>query len=119
LNSKNNVIMSHAIEGLKPELVWKYFAEICAIPRPSKHEEKMTAYVLNKAKELGLEAKKDKYGNVVVKKPASPGREHVRMVCLQGHLDMVAEKNKDKVHDFLKDPIELVRKGNVLTLIPL
>jgi dipeptidase D len=114
LNSKNNVIMSHAIEGLKPELVWKYFAEICAIPRPSKHEEKMTAYVLNKAKELGLEAKKDKYGNVVVKKPASPGREHVRMVCLQGHLDMVAEKNKDKVHDFLKDPIELVRKGNVL-----
>lgn len=106
--------MNPAIEGLKPELVWKYFAEICTIPRPSKHEERMTAYVLMKAKELGLEAKKDKYGNVVVKKPASPGREHVRMICLQGHLDMVTEKNKDKVHDFMKDPIELVRKGNVL-----
>ncbi len=106
--------MNPAIEGLKPELVWKYFAEICTIPRPSKHEEKMTNYVLGKAKEFGLEAKKDKYGNVVVRKPASPGREHVRMICLQGHLDMVAEKNKDKVHDFLKDPIELVRKGNVL-----
>lgn len=106
--------MNSAIEGLKPELVWKYFAEICTIPRPSKHEERMTAYVMNKAKELGLQAKKDKYGNVVVKKPASPGREHVRMICLQGHLDMVTEKNKDKVHDFMKDPIELVRKGNVL-----
>lgn len=106
--------MNSAIEGLKPTLVWKYFAEICTIPRPSKHEERMTNYVLGKAREFGLEAKKDKYGNVVVRKPASPGREHVRMVCLQGHLDMVAEKNKDKVHDFLKDPIELVRNGNVL-----
>lgn len=106
--------MSSAIEGLKPELVWKYFAAISAIPRPSKHEEAMTAYVVETAKKLGLKAKTDKFGNVVVKKPASPGRENVRMVCLQGHLDMVAEANKDKVHNFFKDPIELVRKGNVL-----
>ncbi|MDL1892061.1 aminoacyl-histidine dipeptidase [Sphingobacteriales bacterium CHB3] len=106
--------MSTAIEGLKPELVWKYFAAIAAIPRPSKHEEAMTKYVVETAKKLGLQAKTDKFGNVVVKKPASPGRENVRMICLQGHLDMVAEANKDKVHDFFKDPIELVRKGNVL-----
>lgn len=106
--------MSTAIEGLQPSLVWKYFAEIARIPRPSKHEEAMTKYVLAKAREFGLQAKADKMGNVVVRKPASPGKENARMVCLQGHLDMVAEKNKDKVHDFLKDPIELVRKGNVI-----
>lgn len=107
--------MNTSLEGLEPKLVWKYFAELCTIPRPSKHEERVIAYVLHKAKELGLQAKKDRVGNVVVKKPASRGREHVKPVCLQGHLDMVAEKNNDTVHDFLKDPIELVRKGNVLT----
>ena len=106
--------MSSAIDGLKPALVWKYVAEIAKIPRGSKHEEKITKYVLDTAKQLGLKAKADKLGNVVVTKPASPGKEKVRSLCLQGHLDMVCEKNKDKVHDFLKDPIELVRKGNVM-----
>jgi dipeptidase D len=106
--------MSTAIEGLQPALVWKYFAEIARVPRCSKHEEKMTRYVLETAKKLGLEAKADRMGNVVVKKPASPGKERVRSIALQGHLDMVCEKNKDKVHDFAKDPIELVRKGDVL-----
>jgi dipeptidase D len=108
------IAMSNPIEGLKPELVWKYFAEIARIPRCSKHEAAMTKYVMNTAKKLGLEAKTDKFGNVVVRKPASPGREQLRRVALQGHLDMVCEKNKEKVHDFSKDPIELVRKDNVL-----
>ncbi len=106
--------MSTAIEGLKPELVWKYFAEIARVPRCSKHEEKMTKYVLETAKRLGLTAKADRMGNVVARKPASPGRERARSVALQGHLDMVCEKNKETVHDFSKDPIELVRKGNFL-----
>jgi dipeptidase D len=106
--------MSSAIHGLQPALVWKYFAEIAQIPRCSKHEEKIRKYVLDTAKRLGLKAKQDKTGNVVVTKPASPGREKVRMVCLQGHLDMVCEKNKDKVFDFAKDPLELVRKGDHL-----
>lgn len=106
--------MSSAIEGLKPPLVWKYFAEISRIPRGSKHEEKISKYVLDTAKKLGLQAKADKLGNVVARKPASPGKEKVKSICLQGHLDIVWEKNKDKVHDFLKDPIELVRKGNVM-----
>ena len=106
--------MSNAIEGLKPELVWKYFAEIARIPRCSKHEAAMTKYVMDTAKKLGLEAKTDKFGNVVVRKPASAGHQQAPSVALQGHLDMVCEKNKDKVHDFSKDPIELVRKGNVL-----
>lgn len=106
--------MSDAIKGLQPALVWKYFAEISRIPRPSKHEKAISDYIAETAKKLGLEAKRDKHLNVVVKKPASPGKEKVRMICLQGHLDMVPEKNKDKVHDFLKDPIELVREGNIL-----
>ena len=106
--------MSDAIAGLQPALVWKYFAEIAKIPRGSKHEEKISKYVVETARKLGLAAKADKLGNVVVKKPASPGKERARSVALQGHLDMVCEKNKDKVHDFSKDPIELVRKGNFL-----
>jgi dipeptidase D len=106
--------MSNAIAGLEPALVWKYFAEIARIPRCSKHEERMTRYVLDTAKRLGLEATADAVGNVVVRKPASPGREKVPRVCLQGHLDMVCEKNRDTVHDFAKDPIELVRTGDGL-----
>ncbi len=106
--------MSNAIKGLEPKRVWEYFAEIAKIPRCSKHEEKMTAYILATAKKLGVEADADKLGNVVVRKPASKGKEKVGSICLQGHLDMVCEKNKDKVHDFAKDPIELVRDGNVL-----
>ncbi|MEK6571404.1 MAG: beta-Ala-His dipeptidase, partial [Bacteroidota bacterium] len=106
--------MSTAIEGLKPEQGWKYFAEIARIPRGSKNETAVAKYVMDTARQLGLGVKQDRVGNVVVKKPASPGREHVRSIILQGHLDMVCEKNADKVHDFTKDPIEIVRKGNVL-----
>ena len=65
--------MSNPIEGLKPEGVWKYFAEISKIPRGSKNEKQIAAYVMQKAKELGLEAKQDKFMTVVVRKPASPG----------------------------------------------
>ena len=106
--------MSEAIKGLKPERVWFYFAEIAKIPRCSKSEAKMTEYVVKTARKLGLEAESDSVGNVVVRKPGSAGKEKARRVCLQGHLDMVCEKNKDKVHDFSKDPIELVRKGNAI-----
>src|SRR3990172_1539071 len=106
--------MSKAIEGLKPEPVWKYFAEIAKIPRGSKNEAAVARYVLDTAKRLGLKAKQDDYGNVVVRKSAAPGREQVSSLALQGHLDMVCEKNSHKVHDFSKDPIEMVRKDNVL-----
>lgn len=103
-----------AIDGLTPPLVWKYFAELARVPRCSKHEAAAARFVVETARRLGLPARQDKYGNVLVKKPASPGREHVPGVCLQGHLDMVCEKNADKVHDFSTDPITLVRKGDVL-----
>ncbi|MBI5463762.1 MAG: M20/M25/M40 family metallo-hydrolase, partial [Ignavibacteriales bacterium] len=106
--------MADAISGLTPALVWKYFAEISKIPRGSKNEKAISDYVLGVAKRFGLEAKRDKALNVVVKKPASAGREQTKSICLQGHLDMVCEKNKGKTHDFEKDPIELVREGNIL-----
>jgi len=106
--------MSSAIEGLKPELVWKYFAEIAKIPRCSGKEAAVSKYVVDTARKLGLDARADAVANVIVRKPASPGHEKARSVVLQGHLDMVCEKNKDTVHDFSKDPIRIVRKGDFL-----
>jgi dipeptidase D len=106
--------VSDAIRGLEPALVWKYFAELAAHPRCSKHEAKVAAWVLSVARGLGLETLQDKTGNVVARKPASRGREGAPMVCLQGHLDMVCEKRPDVRHDFSTDPIRLVRQGDWL-----
>jgi len=106
--------MHEALTGLKPESVWNYFDKIRQIPRCSKHEEKIVDYVLGAAKTLNLEAEKDKIGNVVIRKPGSPGYENHPAVCLQGHLDMVCEKNADVVHDFSKDPIKLKREGDYI-----
>jgi dipeptidase D len=106
--------MTAAIEGLEPQSVWKHFAEISRIPRGSKNEAAAARHVIETAERLGLETRQDAAGNVLVKKPATPGRERAAGVCLQSHLDMVCEKNADKVHDFTKDPIELVRDGDVL-----
>ncbi|MBJ6752626.1 aminoacyl-histidine dipeptidase [Geomonas anaerohicana] len=107
--------MTDAIRGLEPQVFWNCFAAISAIPRPSGHEERVGAYIMERAGQLGLERAKDDCGNIVVKLPATPGKERVASICLQSHLDMVCEKNADKVHDFLNDPIELVRQGEVLT----
>lgn len=106
--------MSEAIAGLTPEAVWRYFAEISRIPRGSKNEAAIGQYVMETAKGLGLEAIQDEFGNVIVRKPATAGHEDVPVMILQGHLDMVCEKNADKVHDFTKDPIELIREDNIL-----
>jgi len=106
--------MSSAIEGLEPQLLWKHFAALSRIPRGSKNETAAARYVLDTARQLGLEGRQDAAGNVIVGKPATPGHEHGPSVCLQSHLDMVCEKNADKAHDFTKDPIELVRDGNAL-----
>ncbi|GFO55873.1 aminoacyl-histidine dipeptidase [Geomonas sp. Red276] len=104
-----------AIGGLKPERFWRCFAELSRIPRPSGHEERAAQFVLDRAQSLGLEARKDGFGNVVVKKPASKRRDGLPSVCLQSHLDMVCEKNATKAHDFMSDPIELLRDGNFVT----
>jgi dipeptidase D len=106
--------MSSAIDGLEPALIWKHFAEFSTVPRCSKQEAAAAQFVIRKAREMGLDARQDKTGNVLVRKPASPGKEGVTSVCLQGHLDMVCEKNAGTKHDFSKDPIQLVRKDNLL-----
>jgi dipeptidase D len=90
---------------LSPEPVWHYFSEILQIPRPSGKEEQIIAWLLKFADQHGLACKKDKVGNVLISKPASPGKEHWPVVALQTHLDMVCEKNSDKVFDFSKDSI--------------
>ena len=103
------------LKGLKPARVWHYFGEIMQIPRPSKHEERISAYLVNWGKEHGLETKSDKLGNVLIRKPASKGFEKSPMVCLQAHMDMVCEKNSTKKFDFMKDPIQPVLDGEWLT----
>lgn len=102
------------IKGLKPERVFYYFEQISNIPRGSGNEEAVANYCLSVAKELGLESFKDEFHNVVIRKPATAGYENAPGVIIQGHLDMVCEKNADKVHDFLKDPITLVVDGDNL-----
>ena len=100
------------IKNLQPTLVWGAFDEITKVPRPSKHEEKIRDFLLEYAKRHSIEAKTDKVGNVVMKKPATPGRENAPVVVLQAHMDMVAEKNSDTNHDFLSDPIQTYIDGD-------
>jgi dipeptidase D len=97
--------MGKVLGHLKPEKVWYYFEEICKFPRPSKKEEKIAEYIFSVGKQLALKTEKDKFGNVLIRKPATPGKENLKTVVLQGHLDMVGEKNRDVEHDFDKDPI--------------
>ncbi|KAA3617034.1 MAG: aminoacyl-histidine dipeptidase [Calditrichaeota bacterium] len=100
--------MSNVFDGLKPALVWEHFYNINQIPRCSKNEEGARAYVKGVADRLNLEYKEDAVGNIVVKKAASAGMENSPTVILQGHVDMVCEKNKGTVHDFTKDPIKML-----------
>ena len=95
-----------SIKELDPQIVWKNFYALTQIPRPSKHEELAVEYMYNWGKEHGLETIKDEVGNIIIRKPATPGCENMKGVILQGHVDMVPQKNADTVHDFLKDPIQ-------------
>lgn len=94
------------ILNLEPKRVFYYFNEICKVPRPSKKEEKIIAWLLETGKALGLDTKRDEIGNVLISKPATPGRENVTPVIFQSHIDMVCEKNNDTVFDFEKDAIQ-------------
>jgi len=94
------------IKDLDPQIVWKNFYAITRIPRPSKHEELISEYLYNFGKSLGLETIKDELGNIIIRKPATPGCENMKGVILQGHMDMVPQKNSDTVHNFETDPIE-------------
>lgn len=99
------------VKELKPELIWRCFDEITKVPRPSCHEEQIRAYLLDFAAKHDIAVRSDKVGNVVMCKPASPGHENAPVVVLQAHMDMVAEKNNDVKHDFLKDPIDTYVDG--------
>ena len=101
--------------SLKPTPVWKHFEKLCSIPRPSKHEQQAAEYVLAFAKSCGLQAVRDAAGNVIVKKPATPGMENRRTVVLQTHLDMVPQKNQEVQHDFTRDPIKPRLEGETVT----
>jgi dipeptidase D len=103
------------IENLEPKLVWKHFDEIRKIPHCSKNEGKIREYILNFAKNNNIKSKTDKSGNVVLSVPGSSGMENKPTVILQGHMDMVCEKNSDATHDFTKDPIKLKLDGDILT----
>ena len=102
------------LSELKPESVFYYFSEICKVPRPSKKEEKIISYLENFAAEQKLEIKKDEVGNILIKKPATPGKENLKTVVLQSQGDMVCEKNNEVEHDFLADPIETIIDGEWL-----
>lgn len=99
---------------LKPTSVFHYFSEICKVPRPSKKEEKIIAFLKAFGKEHHLETSTDEAGNVLIKKPASPGMENRKTIILQSHIDMVCEKNNDVEHNFLTDPIETFIDGEWL-----
>jgi dipeptidase D len=95
-----------SIKDLKPANVWNNFYQLTRQPRPSKHEEKVRAFLLDWGKSHGVETFADATGNVIMKVPATPGYENRKTVILQGHMDMVPQKNNDVKHDFLTDPIE-------------
>lgn len=100
------------IKELQPEIVWKNFYQITQIPRPSKHEEKMSKYLYDWGISHGIDTTRDKVGNIIFRKPATKGYENRKGVVLQGHMDMVPAKASDSTHDFLKDPIQTVIDGD-------
>ncbi|MEA4971892.1 MAG: aminoacyl-histidine dipeptidase [Candidatus Metalachnospira sp.] len=100
--------------GLKPERVFYYFEKISSIPRGSGNEKAVSDYCVSVARELGLYCYQDEVNNVLIRKPASNGCEKAEGVIIQGHLDMVCEKNKDVIHDFINDPIKLIVDNNYL-----
>lgn len=102
------------MSNLEPKAIFDYFNEICKVPRPSKKEARMTEWLLNEGKKLGLESKRDEIGNVLISKPATPGKENVTPVIFQAHMDMVCEKNNDTVFDFEKDAIQSYVDGEWL-----
>eukprot|EP00903_Cladosiphon_okamuranus_P006582 g6430.t1 len=100
---------------LHPQPFWRFFEEISSIPRPSKHEAAVLAYVKGFAEDRELSWREDDYGNMVVEREGLNGGENAPKVVIQGHVDMVTEKNSGSTHDFLKDPIRLLVEGDWLT----
>lgn len=106
--------MTRVLEGLMPERVFYYFEEITKIPHGSKNEKQISDYLYQLAKSKNWEVIQDEFLNIIIRKPATKGYENAPMVLLQGHMDMVCEKNEGTVHDFEKDPLKLrIIDGNI------
>ncbi len=105
----------NSLSPLRPALLWHFFRQICAIPHPSKHETALRDWISSWAETEGLALQQDRIGNLVIRKPATAGREACRGIILQAHLDMVPQKNADTEHDFLTDPIEAYVDGDWVT----
>lgn len=103
--------MAAEIKDLYPQRLWGYFYDFTQIPRPTGHMEAVTRFVTQVGKGLGLETLQDGIGNVLIRKPATPGMEHLKTVTLQAHLDMVPQKNSTTKHDFITDPIDAYIDG--------
>ena len=104
--------MNNEIRNLAPKQLWNNFADLNAVPRPSKKEERVIEFMKNFGKKLGLETFEDDIRNVIIKKPATAGMEKYKTVVLQSHLDMVHQKNNDTVFDFDKQGIEMMIDGD-------
>ena len=104
--------MSNPLQNLEPKAVWNKFADLNAVPRPSKKEERVIQFILDFGKSLNLETFKDKVGNVIIRKPATAGMENRKRVTLQSHLDMVHQKNNDTIFDFEKQGIIMHVEGD-------
>lgn len=107
--------MSKDISNLNPKEIWKNFYSLTQVPRPSKHEDAIQDFMMKFGQDLGLETIKDETGNIIIKKPATPGMEDRKGVILQGHLDMVPQANSDKKHNFKTDPIDAYVDGDWVT----
>ena len=107
--------MDKNISKLQPNELWSWFYQLTQIPRPSKNEAEVIAFAKKFGEDLGLETFVDEVGNVIIRKPATEGLGNRKGVILQAHLDMVPQKNSDKVHDFAKDPIEAYIDGEWVT----
>lgn len=106
--------MKNVLAGLQPQLVFKYFEEISQIPRGSGNEKEISDYLRKFGEDLGLETIQDEALNIIIRKPATKGYENAPGVVLQGHMDMVCEKNKGTNHDFTKDPLQLRIDGDYI-----
>jgi dipeptidase D len=104
--------MSQEIRNLEPQALWNKFADLNAVPRPSKKEDRVIAFMKDFGSKLGLETFEDEIRNVIIRKPATAGMENRKMVTLQGHLDMVHQKNNDTVFDFDKQGIDMYVDGD-------
>ncbi|MEG1748645.1 MAG: aminoacyl-histidine dipeptidase [Tannerellaceae bacterium] len=107
--------MSAEIRNLSPQHLWGYFYDLTQIPRPTGHMEQVTRFMVAFGNGLGLETQQDEIGNVLIRKPATPGKEGSKVVTMQSHLDMVPQKNSSTKHDFVTDPIDAYVEGDWVT----